>query len=177
MVLLASDYDQSRFLRAADVPVERKFRVKNVTEEVVGTDKDKQKKLVCWFTNDRRGLVLNQGNNRTIRGAYGDPVAGWTDKIIVIFPTMTEVRGEMKPALRVRIPPPKQPSAAPAVAPQPSGNNTAAAPLPQSGNGAAAVVKPKPTTPPSQAVPVSDPELAPDPVKSPSEELNDEIDF
>jgi hypothetical protein len=164
MVLLASDYDQSRFLRAADVPVERKFRIKNVTEEMVGTDKDKQRKLVCWFTNDRRGLVLNQGNNRTIRGAYGDPVAGWTNKIIVIFPAMTEVRGEMKPALRVRMPPPKQPSAAPVVTPQQL-----------SGNGAAVAVKPETATPPTKPVPVDDPELAPDPVKPLSDELDDEI--
>ena len=36
------------------------------------------------------------------------PVEGWTGKIIVLFPTMAEFRGKMGPALRVRIPPPKQ---------------------------------------------------------------------
>ena len=33
---------------------------------------DKEKKLVVWFTNDERGLVLNKTNNRTLRGAFGD---------------------------------------------------------------------------------------------------------
>lgn len=107
MVLLASQYDQSRFFKAADLTAEKKLRIKTVTEEMVGNGKDKDQKLVVWFTNDQRGLVLNRINNRTIRGAYGDAVDGWTGKIIAVFPTMAEFRGTMGPALRVRIPPPK----------------------------------------------------------------------
>jgi hypothetical protein len=57
--------------------------------------------LVVWFTNDERGLVLNKTNNRTIRGAFGDPVDGWAGKIIVVFPTMVDMRGKLTPALRV----------------------------------------------------------------------------
>jgi hypothetical protein len=108
MVLLASNYDQSRFLKAEDLPTEKKFRIKSVTEEEIGIGKDKERKLVVWFTNDSRGLVLNRVNNRTIRGAYGDACDSWPGKIIVVFPTMAEFRGTMKPALRVRILPPKQ---------------------------------------------------------------------
>ena len=106
--MLASDYDKTRFLKAEDLSAEKKFRIKSVTEEEVGVGKDKERKLVVWFTNDSRGLVLNRVNNRTLRGAFGDPCDGWIGKIIVIFPTMAEFRGTMKPALRVRIPPPKQ---------------------------------------------------------------------
>jgi hypothetical protein len=29
--------------------------------------------------------VLNKTNNRTIRGAFGDVVDGWKNKIIVLF--------------------------------------------------------------------------------------------
>jgi len=108
MMLLASAYDQSKFLKAEDFPTERKLKIKAVTEEPVGIGNDKETKLVVWFTNDNRGLILNRTNNRTIRGAYGDPVDGWINKIIVAYPTMAEFRGTMKPALRVRIPPPKQ---------------------------------------------------------------------
>jgi hypothetical protein len=107
-MLLASAYDQSKWLKAEDLPADKKFRVKAVTEEEIGVGKDKERKLVVWFTNDNRGLVLNRVNNRTIRGAFGDPVSDWIGKIIVLFPTMAEFRGTMKPALRVRIPPPKQ---------------------------------------------------------------------
>jgi hypothetical protein len=108
MVLLASTYDQSRFFKAADLTQEKKLRIKEVTEESVGNGRDKEQKLVVWFTNDEHGLVLNKTNNRTIRGAFGDPVSGWVGKIIVLFPTQDEFRGKMGPAMRVRIPPPKQ---------------------------------------------------------------------
>src|SRR5215510_1685471 len=119
MVLLASDYDQSRFLKAADLPGEKKFRIKSVTEEEVGVGKDKERKLVVWFTNDNRGLVLNRVNNRTIRGAFGDACDDWPGNIIAVFPTMAEFRGTMKPALRVRIPPPKEGNGQAAAKPTP----------------------------------------------------------
>jgi hypothetical protein len=160
MVLLASAYDESRYFKAIDLAADKKLRIKNVTEEMIGMDKDKEQKLVVWFTNDKRGLVLNRVNNRTIRGAFGDAVDGWTGKIIVVFPTTAEFRGKMGPALRVRIPPPKQPS------------STAAAPQPTaSGNGAAAATV-QPAAPPAD-----DRELAPDPVKSLGDEMDDEIPF
>ena len=108
MVLLASDFDQSRYFKAEDVATEKKLRIKNVSEELIGMGAEKEKKLVVWFTNDEHGLVLNRTNNRTIRGTFGDAVDGWTNKIIVLFPTQADFRGRMVPALRVRIPPPKQ---------------------------------------------------------------------
>jgi hypothetical protein len=108
MVLLASAYDQSRYLKAGDLQAEKKFRIKSVTEEEVGIGKDKERKLVVWFTNEDRGLVLNRVNNRTIRGAFGDVCDQWTRQIIIVFPTMAEFRGTMKPTLRVRIPAPKE---------------------------------------------------------------------
>ena len=103
MVLLASEFDKSKWLRAEDLKAEKKFRIKEVTPEEVG--ERREQKLVVWFTNDKRGLVLNKTNNRTIRGYYGDDVAGWAGKIIIVFPTMVPMGGKMVPALRVRIPP------------------------------------------------------------------------
>ena len=47
---------------------------------------------------------------------------GWNGKIIVVFPTMVDMRGKMTPGLRVRIPPPKQQQAALAPEPVQSGN-------------------------------------------------------
>jgi hypothetical protein len=106
MALLASKYDQSRFLRAEDLAQDKVLRIKSVAEEPVGTNR--QKKLVVWFTTESKGLVLNRTNNRTIRGAYGDDTAGWIGKLIVLFRTKTDLDGELVDALRVRIPPPKQ---------------------------------------------------------------------
>jgi hypothetical protein len=150
MVLLASSYDQSRFFKAADLTQEKKLRIKEVTEELIGVGADQKKKLVVWFTNDERGLVLNKTNNRTLRGAFGDPVSGWVGKIIVLFPTMDEFRGKMGPAMRVRIPPPKQPT----------GDGQATAPP-----------KPKPTLDAfvDEAKPAAKPSL--------TDDLDDEIGF
>jgi hypothetical protein len=105
-MLLASAYDQSRYFKAADMQADKKLRIKDVTEEEVG--QDKEKKLCLWFTTDPRGLVLNKTNNRTLRGAFGDNCAGWKEQIIVVYPTTDEFRGRMVPVLRVRVPPPKE---------------------------------------------------------------------
>jgi hypothetical protein len=111
MVLLASSYDQSRFFRAEDLETEVRLKIKNVTEERMA---DGEVKLTVWFTNSKRGIVLNRTNNRVIRAAFGDDVAGWSGKIIVLYPTMVDLRGKMVPAIRVRIPPPKEAYKAPA---------------------------------------------------------------
>ena len=143
MVLLASKYDQSRFFRAEDLTQDKMLCIKSVTEELVGVDQ--QKKLVVRFTNHPKGLVLNRTNNRTIRGAYGDDVAGWMGKLIVLFRTQADFRGELVGALRVRIPPPKQ--AKPLV-------DSFAAPPAQEAAKPAAVTTPAPATPPE-----ADPDL------------------
>ena len=118
MVLLASSYDESRFFRGEDLKTETRLKIKKVTVEKMADGEDK---LTVWFTNDKRGLVLNRTNNRTIRAAYGDDVDGWSGKIIVLYPTMVDLRGKMVPGIRVRIPPPKDSyrAAPPKPAPKP----------------------------------------------------------
>ena len=143
MVLLASSFDQSKYLRAEDLTQEKLLRIKSVTEELVGQGADQEKKLVVWFTNSPKGLVLNRTNNRTIRGAYGDDVAGWIGKLIVVFPTQADFRGRPVGALRVRIPPPKQ-------------AKTSVAPPSQEAAKPAAATKPAPATSPE---PEADPDL------------------
>lgn len=110
MVLLASNYDTSKFFKASDLEVEKKLRVAKVTEEVVGVGADQQKKLAVWFTNDERALLLNKTNLRVFSGAFGDACDGWAGKVIVLFPSTVDLRGKIVPSLRVRIPPPKQAS-------------------------------------------------------------------
>jgi hypothetical protein len=145
MALFASDFDKSKYLRAEDVKQDKKFRIRAVTQEAFEREGGGEKKLVLWFSNDDRGLVLNKSNNRTLRGAFDDDTSGWVGKVIAVFPTKTDFRGRMVNALRVRIPPPKEAAA--------SASN---------GDGAAAA---------------TDPELEPAPVKSPSNDMDDEIPF
>jgi hypothetical protein len=150
-MVLASTYDQARFLKAADLDGgEKRVRIKSVTEEKVGPDKDQ--KLVVWFTTDKRGFVLNQTNNRVLREAFGDETDGWAGKIVVLFSSMIDFRGRMTQGLRVRIPPPK-------------------------GDGHAAAAKPKPAPKPDVVDEGLDAEPPAKPAAKPSlaDDLDDEI--
>ena len=60
MVLLASSFDQSKFFRAEDLSEQKTLRIKCVTEEIIGQGAEQEQKLVVWFTNSKKGLVLNQ---------------------------------------------------------------------------------------------------------------------
>jgi hypothetical protein len=153
-MLLASDYDKSKYFKGTDLDREKKFRIKTVTsDELTDRTGQKEEKLIVWFTNDKRGLPLNKTNLRTLKGAFGDDTAGWAARVIAMFPVMAE---NNKPGLRVRILPPKHAAAAaPSTQPaSPGGNGAAAKPLP-----------------------AADPELAPDPKLSAADEMDDEIPF
>jgi len=109
MVLLASSFDQSRFLSTADLTQEKKLRIKSVTvESVRGNSGRQEEKPVAWFTNHKKGLVLNATNRRTLQAALGDDMEKWANAIIIVFPTHTDYAGKTVGALRVRMPPPKQ---------------------------------------------------------------------
>ena len=177
-MLLASDYDKSKYFNGTSLDREKKFRIKITTEEVLTDKKGKQeKKLVVWFTNDERGLPLNKTNLRALKNAFGDDTADWKNKIIAMYPVMAS--NDMQ-GLRVKILSPKS-AAAPSTQPAaPVGNGAAAAaptPLaatppptqPASGNGAAAAAPP--------AAPAAvDPELEPDPPMSLTAEQDAELD-
>jgi hypothetical protein len=153
MGLLASDFlGKSRFLKADDLKAgEKKVRIKAVTAEVITQQGESPKtKLTLWFTNDERGFPLNITNNMTLRATFGDDTDLWIGKIVVLFTTMVDFRGQMVPAVRVRVPPLKQAAAA--------------------GNGQAAAVKPQQK--------IVDPELDEEPSAKPKtlgEALDDDI--
>ena len=105
MVLLASSYDQSKYFRAEEILEDKTLKIKSVTEEMVGQGTNQEKKLVVWFDNSKKGLVLNKTNNRTIRSAYEDDTTGWVGQLIVLYRTSAPFGGRQVPALRVRIPP------------------------------------------------------------------------
>ena len=174
MVLLASEFDLSRFLNAEGYGErDKKFRIADVTSEVLERNGKAEDKLTLWFTNSKQGLVLNKTNLRTLKGAFGDDTSKWVNKIIVIYLTTANFGGKMVPALRVRIPPPKQAAAAPQQsAPAPTGNGAAAAAAPV----AAAALTAAAAAVAAQAA-VVDPELEPDPVKPIGEDLDDEVAF
>jgi hypothetical protein len=47
MGLKASDYDQTRFWRAPDLPAEKKFKIKKITVESIGQGRDNRRQTRC----------------------------------------------------------------------------------------------------------------------------------
>ena len=121
MTLYASDFDRSKYMKAADLGptgTEKRFKIKNCTKETVG-EKEEAKACV-WFTTHPKGLLLNKTNLRTLQGALGDKMDNWTGKVVILFVTPVSNRGAMVDGIRVRIPPPKDDYRAPAApAPKP----------------------------------------------------------
>ena len=83
-MLLASDYDKSKFLKSEDIgDREKKFRIKDVTVEEVG--EKKEKRLVVWFTNDERGLILHKDHNDLAAPECSVVTKGTADGAVVGF--------------------------------------------------------------------------------------------
>ena len=74
MMLLASDYDKSKYLKATDLEREKKFRIKKVLAKRYSRTTTRRKRNSSFGSPTMSGAwCLNKINNRTIRGAYGDP--------------------------------------------------------------------------------------------------------
>ena len=101
--LYASDFDRTRYFKAADHKGEPKLTIDHVTVDEM---QDGTEKLVVWFVEDERGLPLNKTNNRCLRGAFGDDTREWPGHEVVLFTIQApNPQGVMGPALRVRAAP------------------------------------------------------------------------
>ena len=74
MVMYASEFDQSKYLRAADlgeVGSEKRLKIKTITKETnVGEEQKTRPGL--WFTTVAKGLLLNKTNLRVLQSGFGD---------------------------------------------------------------------------------------------------------
>ena len=121
MVLLASDYDKSKYFKAADLEREKKFRIKNVTEEEFERRRARRKRSSS-FGSPTMSAAWCSTRPTTAPSAVlsATTLPAGPARSSLMFPTMADFRGKMSPALRVRIPPPKQAAAAAAPPQQPA---------------------------------------------------------
>lgn len=97
-------YD-STYLRAWDLPPNQDIvlTIERVNgEEIQGKEKDKYRRPVVFFRGKKKGLVLNKGMGKAIRGMYGRVVRGWVGKQIAIFTTQERAFGEVHDVIRIR---------------------------------------------------------------------------
>jgi hypothetical protein len=103
----------SKYLKSdADVPSDEDMNVtiKSYKLENLGMDDDKEEKLILYFRETEKGLVLNKTNGNTICKILGtDDLDGWIGKRITLFSADVEYKGEWKRGIRVRPRAPKAP--------------------------------------------------------------------
>ncbi len=77
--------------------------IERVQQERVGRQQDD--KLVIYFQELPRGLVLNKVNFESIYDAYGPETSGWLGKRVTLYAAKTEYDGKEVDAVRIRIDP------------------------------------------------------------------------
>lgn len=96
-------YDAT-YVRAWDLPTDRDAimtieRVEGV--EIKGVDKTERRPVV-YFKGAKKGLVLNKGMGKTVKGMYGARVGAWVGKMIALYATTVSAFGDTHDVIRIR---------------------------------------------------------------------------
>jgi hypothetical protein len=103
----SNDAFPSRFLKCADL----KGRAHElVMERVIKEDISGEQKLVLYFQDRKKALVLNKTNFCVIEDVYGDS-DDWSDQPIIVYPDKTQFQGKRVDCVRVRPPEPSKTAA------------------------------------------------------------------
>ncbi len=96
-----NDEFPSKYLKSVDLQGHAvKVKIANVLSEEIGGDR----KLIMYFANRTKGMVLNKTNARTIADVYGDDTDQWIGGDVELFAMKVDFQGRMVDGLRVRIP-------------------------------------------------------------------------
>ena len=95
----------SNYLKAADLQGRSvKVAINIVVIETIGEGKDAKEKPVIYFSDAKKGLVLNRINTSRIEDSYGEETDDWSGKTVEIYPDTTDFKGKMVDCVRVRVP-------------------------------------------------------------------------
>ena len=109
-----NDAYPSNYLRASDLKGRNlPVVIDRIEQEKVGNDT----KMVLYFQNKSKGMILNKTNANNIAALYSPETDAWAGRQLVIFEAMVDFKGQTVPALRVRGPQPKDNGHKPAMAP------------------------------------------------------------
>jgi hypothetical protein len=100
-----NDYFESKYLSAHDLDERERFVVVDrVSREEVG--REREKRPVVSFVDEKKPMILNKTNFRSIANGYGQDDAKWKGAKIILYSTPVEFQGEMRDAIRIKIPRP-----------------------------------------------------------------------
>ncbi len=100
----------SRFLKSEDVedgPVQ--FTIASIKPEQLNGER----KVVCSFKDSDKQLVVNKTNGRALAKMYGNDTRNWLGKPVTLVATEVDFKGDLVPAIRIKVTPPKHQSATP----------------------------------------------------------------
>jgi hypothetical protein len=97
------DLFPSKYLKAADLAGDEIVTICQAKLEKVGQSEDEPKKLVLYFEESPKGLVLNKTNCKTLEKLHGDDTDRWIGKSIAIYPTEVQYMDDMVEAIRIRL--------------------------------------------------------------------------
>lgn len=90
-----------RWLKCADLPRPRqRWQINAVTEELMMPD-DHETRIVLWFREIDKGLVLNVTNMRTVSDAYGYQTDDWIGQLIEVRKDKTDFNGKRVDCIRL----------------------------------------------------------------------------
>ncbi len=101
--MIISKQFPSKYLKATDI---KRTAIWKIIQVELDTMQDGEKKPVCYFKDQPKGLVLNVTNRTALAEAYGDDTVDWEGKEAELFTMPVTFNGVTKPAIRVRIPEP-----------------------------------------------------------------------
>lgn len=95
----ATEYFGGNYLKASDLKEPLKLTITKVSEAVLGD----RKKLVVYFDEFEKGLVLNKINTtRIIKWANSKQTDNWPGTSITLYADMVEYDGEDVPCIRIK---------------------------------------------------------------------------
>lgn len=95
-----SDAFPSKYIAASDLNGAAMKLIMGVVEMMeVGREKDI--KPCLYFKGAVKGMILNKTNGNCIASMHGDDMELWAGKEITIYPTSTDMAGEIVPCIRV----------------------------------------------------------------------------
>ena len=83
---------------------EKTLTIKSIGHEMVTSSNGKKEQcVVAYFSEEKKGMVLNRTNMKTITKIYETPyIEEWINKKIIVFATNVRLGGEFVEALRVK---------------------------------------------------------------------------
>jgi len=105
MSLRLDDAFPSNYIRASDLGgKEHTLTISNITIETLGQGQDADEKPVVAFEGRKKRWVMNKTNALTLAGDYGQDMADWFGRDVILFSMKVQGPNGLVDGIRCRVP-------------------------------------------------------------------------